>query len=347
VPLLTPAQLVVQAGFLLVLAGCCAQFLWWWFVVVHPLGSAWTAADAILTYIACYELWQSLYSMAIGLRSRRPQRVDIARLPRPPHALGSHPSGAAGDADVGISSASSVTLASMASGGELGSLLPLSPTATTTPRPHPSVSVAAFVGFEEAEEAGHSGDESDARSDAPEPASPVVAPIASAADVASASAPPAAAAIASPATVARSVLARSAPRINPLELRVAMVVTKAPSEPVAMLQATLGACLAQEWPVRFDVWLADKDPVPDMAAWCAAHGVRVSCHKGVPGYLNPEWPRRRRCKEGNLAYFYDKYGYAAYDVVCQFDGAWRGADAKVPRRRVSWSVHSWSTTLGD
>jgi hypothetical protein len=101
--------------------------------------------------------------------------------------------------------------------------------------------------------------------------------------------------------------------------RVAMVATKAPSEPVEMLQRTLSAMLEQDWRGAYDVWLADEDPTSEMRGWCEAHGVRISCRKGAEGYHNAEWPRRRRCKEGNLAWFYDNYGYALYDVVCQFD----------------------------
>ena len=76
---------------------------------------------------------------------------------------------------------------------------------------------------------------------------------------------------------------------------------------------------AQDFPRPYDVWLADEDPDPATRRWCAARGVRVSCRKGVAGYHNPTWPRRARCKEGNLAYFYDRFGYAAYDVVAQLD----------------------------
>lgn len=119
----------------------------------------------------------------------------------------------------------------------------------------------------------------------------------------------------------------SKPRAAPL--RVAMVATKVPSEPLAMLQATLGAMLAQEASgvESHDVWLADESPDAETLAWCAAAGVRVSCRKGVAGYHERHWPRRARCKEGNLAYFYDTVGYANYDVVCQFD-ADHVADAK-------------------
>ena len=53
-------------------------------------------------------------------------------------------------------------------------------------------------------------------------------------------------------------------RVNPNvpvpDVRVAMVVTKAPSEPWPMVQATLEAMLAQDYPGDYDVWLADEDP---------------------------------------------------------------------------------------
>jgi len=100
--------------------------------------------------------------------------------------------------------------------------------------------------------------------------------------------------------------------------RVAMVVTKAPSEPFAIVQKTLMAMLAQRG-VSCDVWLADEDPDAETATWCAAHGVRISTRKGVADYHRSQWPRRTRCKEGNLAYFYDRYGYENYDFVAQFD----------------------------
>lgn len=100
---------------------------------------------------------------------------------------------------------------------------------------------------------------------------------------------------------------------------VAMIVTKVPSEPLEMVRTTLEACLAQTGVEAYDVWLADEDPDADTLAFCASAGISVSCRKGVPGYHNPEWPRRRRCKEGNLAYFYDTHGYKRYDFVCQFD----------------------------
>lgn len=102
-------------------------------------------------------------------------------------------------------------------------------------------------------------------------------------------------------------------------LRVAMVVTKAPSEPWAVVEKTLRAMLSQDFPYSYDVWLADERPSAQTLQWCEQHGVRVSSRLGVEEYHRAEWPRRTRCKEGNLAYFYDSWGYDDYDVVAQLD----------------------------
>ena len=99
--------------------------------------------------------------------------------------------------------------------------------------------------------------------------------------------------------------------------KVAMIVTKTASEPFDIVRPTLEAMLAQDY--RHDTWLADEDPNQKTIAWCAQHGVKISTRKDQPDYHQPEWPRRTRCKEGNLAYFYDKYGYDKYDFVSQLD----------------------------
>jgi cellulose synthase/poly-beta-1,6-N-acetylglucosamine synthase-like glycosyltransferase len=99
--------------------------------------------------------------------------------------------------------------------------------------------------------------------------------------------------------------------------RVAMVVTKAPSEPFPVVAETLKAMLAQDIP--HDTWLADEDPSPATIDWCRRHGVLVSTRRGRDDYHRQTWPRRARCKEGNLAFFYDHYGYANYDFVAQLD----------------------------
>lgn len=103
------------------------------------------------------------------------------------------------------------------------------------------------------------------------------------------------------------------------EARVAMITTRAPSEPFSEVRPTLEAMLAQEVGLPYDVWLADESPTPEIRGWCDLHGVSVSTREGLEAYHRREWPRRTRCKEGNLAYFYDTHGYSDYDIVAQFD----------------------------
>jgi cellulose synthase/poly-beta-1,6-N-acetylglucosamine synthase-like glycosyltransferase len=109
------------------------------------------------------------------------------------------------------------------------------------------------------------------------------------------------------------------PELPVPNLRAAMVVTKAPSEPWPVLQRTLEAMLDQDYPHPFDVWLADEQPSEETLQWCDEHEVWVSTRFGVEEYHRPEWPRRTKSKEGNLAFFYDKVGYDNYDVVAQLD----------------------------
>jgi cellulose synthase (UDP-forming) len=103
----------------------------------------------------------------------------------------------------------------------------------------------------------------------------------------------------------------------PSNWRVAMVVTKAPSEPWDVVEKTLQAMMAQDYP--HDNWLADEAPSPETLAWCKEHNVQVSTRQGIAAYHRSSWPRRTKCKEGNLAYFYDFYGYEQYDFVAQLD----------------------------
>lgn len=103
----------------------------------------------------------------------------------------------------------------------------------------------------------------------------------------------------------------------PSDWRVAMIVTKAPSEPWEMVKQTLKAMAHQSYP--HDTWLADEDPQPDVINWCHEHNVKISSRKGVTEYHRNNWPRRTKCKEGNLAYFYDHFGYDNYDFVVQMD----------------------------
>ena len=117
--------------------------------------------------------------------------------------------------------------------------------------------------------------------------------------------------------VTRRAIVPAADPPDPATVRVAMITTKTPSEPFSLVCKTLEAMLAQTYP--HDTWLADEDPQAETIEWCKANGVRISTRKDQPDYHRKEWPRRTRCKEGNLAYFYDHYGYDAYDFVSQLD----------------------------
>lgn len=103
--------------------------------------------------------------------------------------------------------------------------------------------------------------------------------------------------------------------------RIAMITTKTPSEPlVPTLVRTLSSLVQQQYtssPV--DVWLADEAADSLTRLWCEANGVQIISRKGVDAYHNTKWPRRTRCKEGNLAHFYETVGYDRYDFVFQFD----------------------------
>lgn len=103
----------------------------------------------------------------------------------------------------------------------------------------------------------------------------------------------------------------------PEKSRTAIVVTKAPSEPFPIVAQTLTAALKQDYP--HDTWLADEQPTAEVENWCQENNIRISSRFGIKEYHRHSWPRRTRCKEGNLAFFYDKYGYSNYDFVVQMD----------------------------
>lgn len=103
----------------------------------------------------------------------------------------------------------------------------------------------------------------------------------------------------------------------PENLRVAIVVTKTPSEPSEIVRKTLISSLNQDY--VHDTWVADEDPSENDMLWYKQNGIKVSCRKDDARYHNDTWPRRKKSKEGNLAYFYDNYGYKNYDVVVHLD----------------------------
>lgn len=109
------------------------------------------------------------------------------------------------------------------------------------------------------------------------------------------------------------------PDTEPLKARLAMVTTKIPSEPLSIVQHTLLSMKSQSYPYPYDVWLCDEDPNTETIDWCYENDIKISCRKGNPNYFNSTHPRKKKCKEGNLMYFYDHYGYTDYDFTIQFD----------------------------
>ncbi|MGY5811632.1 glycosyltransferase [Rhizobium sp. LEGMi198b] len=98
--------------------------------------------------------------------------------------------------------------------------------------------------------------------------------------------------------------------------RIAMVVTRASSDLLSLVQTTLRAMLDQTG-CDFDVWLAEEKPSLEMMKWCMEHGVFTSTTRGSAG-ADARDPSPH-CKQGNLRSFYDHFGYERYDFVVQID----------------------------
>ena len=109
------------------------------------------------------------------------------------------------------------------------------------------------------------------------------------------------------------------PALNPPEGSYAIVVTKAPSEPWPVVSRTLTAMLRQKFPYKYDVWLATEKIDAEILAWCHQHNVHISCRDGIVNYQSDAFPRKSRCKEGNLSYFYEQAGGLDYDFISQLD----------------------------
>lgn len=109
------------------------------------------------------------------------------------------------------------------------------------------------------------------------------------------------------------------PKLSIPKKKVAIITTKTPSESLTVLRNTLKGMLLQKYPYAYDVWLADEQPDEATKQWCKENRVKISTRYKVKEYHQPKWPRRTRSKEGNLAYFYDHFGYKNYDIVVQLD----------------------------
>ena len=139
-------------------------------------------------------------------------------------------------------------------------------------------------------------------------------------------------------------LRRVDPRLSVPRLRVAFVVTRAPSEPWAVVRGRRSRrCCARTSHSGTTSGSATRRRTT--GSWRGAGSTASACRaaKASRSYHRATWPRRTRCKEGNLAYFYDHWGYRDYDVVAQLDcdhvpgprlSDRRGAAVRRPRCRV-------------
>lgn len=100
-------------------------------------------------------------------------------------------------------------------------------------------------------------------------------------------------------------------------LKVAFITTYVPSsEPLDMLETTLRAMLAADYP--HETWVLDEGDDAGARALCARLGVKHFSRKGVAEWNTPHGTFAARTKGGNHNAWYVAHGHA-YDVVAQID----------------------------
>ena len=101
-------------------------------------------------------------------------------------------------------------------------------------------------------------------------------------------------------------------------LRVAVATTYVPgAEPIGMLEQTLRALVALEYP--HDTWVLDEGDDPRVAQLCAKLGARHWSRVNNPERLTSDGPYARATKYGNYNAWLADHAYANYDVVAAFD----------------------------
>jgi cellulose synthase (UDP-forming) len=100
--------------------------------------------------------------------------------------------------------------------------------------------------------------------------------------------------------------------------RVAVVTTfTPPTESLAMLEQTVAALVALEYP--HDTWVLDEGDVPAVRALCERLGARHFSRSGRPEYQAPIGPYTARTKFGNLNAWLAEPASAEYDLLAAFD----------------------------
>lgn len=120
------------------------------------------------------------------------------------------------------------------------------------------------------------------------------------------------------AHVLSASISRDAPPPPPAAgLSVAFITTYVPgSEPLDMLERTLRAMLAADYP--HETWVLDEGDDPEARALCRRLGVHHFSRRGVAEWNTHEGTFAARTKGGNHNAWYVAHGHA-YDVVAQID----------------------------
>ena len=100
--------------------------------------------------------------------------------------------------------------------------------------------------------------------------------------------------------------------------RVAAVTTfTPPTESIEMLEQTLAALVALEYP--HDTWVLDEGDEPAVRALCERLGARHFTRSGRPEYQAPNGPLAARTKFGNFNAWLAQPESAGYDLLAAFD----------------------------
>jgi cellulose synthase/poly-beta-1,6-N-acetylglucosamine synthase-like glycosyltransferase len=100
--------------------------------------------------------------------------------------------------------------------------------------------------------------------------------------------------------------------------RVAVLTTfTPPTESVEMLEQTLAALVALEYP--HDSWVLDEGDLPEVRALCERLDVRHFSRSGRPEYQAPSGPFARRSKFGNINAWLAEPASAEYQLLAAFD----------------------------
>jgi cellulose synthase (UDP-forming) len=129
------------------------------------------------------------------------------------------------------------------------------------------------------------------------------------------------------------LMRRPCPVPPPSGCRVGVATTFVPgAEPIAMLERTVAALVAMDYP--HDAWVLDEGDDEGVRALCLRLGARHFSRKALPEYQTPSGTYAARTKHGNYNAWLHEVGYGQYDLLAAFD------PDHVPER------HYLSRTLG-